>query len=99
MIVRIARVKVGNRQAPHAVRPEPRSRQQVCRGSGVYRRKNLVASGSRNCIDPPKPAQVKVAMRGLRTLDEEIGHGRERDAHAARSRPCDTGANSRTPPR
>ena len=25
MIVRIARVKVGNRQAPYAVRPEPRS--------------------------------------------------------------------------
>ena len=24
MIVRIARVKVGNRQAPYAVRPEPR---------------------------------------------------------------------------
>ncbi len=30
MIVRIARVKVGNRQASYAVRPEPRFLQKDC---------------------------------------------------------------------
>ncbi|MEI7298166.1 hypothetical protein WCQ02_39295, partial [Paraburkholderia tropica] len=36
MIVRIARVKVGNRQASYAVRPEPRFLQKESRGSGVW---------------------------------------------------------------
>lgn len=36
MIVRIARVKVGNRQASYAVRPEPRLLQKESRGSGVW---------------------------------------------------------------
>ncbi|WP_310634063.1 hypothetical protein, partial [Paraburkholderia sp.] len=36
MIVRIARVKVGNRQASYAVRPEPRFLNNESRGSGVW---------------------------------------------------------------
>jgi hypothetical protein len=38
MIVRIARVKVGNRQAPYAVKFETPVTHIECRGFGVYAR-------------------------------------------------------------